>query len=318
MISPVVTRRQFLAAAGLAVASRAEAVETGKANPKLAPFDQLMTRFLREEKPPGAALAVSYHGRLVYSRGFGHADREKKEPVEPDSLFRIASVSKPFTATAVMHLVQKGKLKLDDKVFEILKLEPHLERGHRVDPRLHQIEVLHCLQHTGGWDRDKSFDPMGAATAEAVAKAFKVPLPIIPKQIVEYMMGQPLDFTPGTAYAYSNFGYCVLGRVIQAIAGHPYHEFVERQILAPLGIRRMRLGKNLLKDRAHRRGEILRQQEPQGPGHQWAGDREASAAALWCRVRRDDGRQRRLDRFGRGPRALRVRLRQSEDLPGPE
>ena len=210
----------------------------------------LMTAFMREHKPPGAALAVAYHGRLVYARGFGYADLEKHEPVRPASLFRIASVSKPFTAAAVMQLVEQGKLKLDERVFPLLKLQPHLERGARLDPRWHEITVRHCLQHTGGWNRDKSFDPMAAETAEQVAKALRVPLPIHPRQIIRYTMGKPLDFDPGTAYAYSNFGYCVLGRVIEAVSGKPYHEFVRQKILAPLGIRGMQLGKNLLKDRA--------------------------------------------------------------------
>ncbi len=252
------TRRQFLATAatglawwaGTTRATRAHGAPTGPAVPKLAAYDDLMTRFMREHKPPGAALAVTYHGRLVYARGFGHADLEKQEPVEPTSLFRIASVSKPFTAAAVMHLIEQGRLKLDDRVFPILKLEPHLERGAHIDPRLHDIRVHHCLQHTAGWDRDKSFDPMGAETAEQVAHALKIRLPIHPKQIIRYTMGKPLDFAPGAAYAYSNFGYCVLGRVIEAISGKPYHEFVSNAILAPLGIRHMRQGKNLLKDRA--------------------------------------------------------------------
>jgi N-acyl-D-amino-acid deacylase len=247
------TRRQFVAAAGLALwpcGRDLRAEPTGVSHPKLAAYDELMTRFLREHKPPGAALAVSYHGRLVYARGFGLADVEKQEPVHPASLFRIASISKPVTATAVLRLIEKGRLKLDDKVFDILKLEPHLEPGAKVDLRLHRIEVQHCLRHTGGWDRDKSFDPMGAETAEEVARALKVSLPVIPRQIVGYMMGKPLDFTPGTAYAYSNFGYCVLGRVIQAVTKKPYEEYVTGQILKPLGITRMRLGKNLLRDRA--------------------------------------------------------------------
>ena len=91
---------------------------------------------------------------------------------------------------------------------------------------------------------------MSAETAEQVAKALEVRLPIHPRQIIRYTMGKPLDFTPGTAYVYSNFGYCVLGRVIEAVTRKPYHEFVSERILAPLGIREMRLGKNLLKDRA--------------------------------------------------------------------
>jgi N-acyl-D-amino-acid deacylase len=247
------TRRQFLTvtAAGLASWGMADGIQvTGPANKSLAAYDELMTRFMREHKPPGAALAVTRRGRLVYARGFGHTDLEKQEPVQPTSLFRIASVSKPFTSAAVMHLVQKNKLKFDDPVFPLLKLEPHLEPGGRMDPRINSIRVHHCLQHTGGWDRDKSFDPMAAQTAERVAMALKVRLPIQPEQIIQYTMGKPLDFTPGAAYAYSNFGYCVLGRVIEAVCGRPYHEFVAKEILAPLGIRHMRLGKNLLQDRA--------------------------------------------------------------------
>jgi N-acyl-D-amino-acid deacylase len=252
---PCPTRRQFLAtaAAGLALwpwDERADGQPTGPVMPKLAAYDDLMTSFLREHKPPGAALAVAYHGRLVYARGFGHADLEKREAVRPASLFRIASVSKPFTATAVMHLVEQGTLHLDERVFPLLKLQPHLERGARLDPRWHEITVRHCLQHTGGWNRDKSFDPMSAQTAEEVARALRVPLPVHPRQIIRYTMGKPLDFNPGTAYVYSNFGYCVLGRVIEAVSGKPYHEYVREKILAPLGIRGMQLGKNLLKDRA--------------------------------------------------------------------
>jgi N-acyl-D-amino-acid deacylase len=230
-------------------AEKATSQPTGFGAPALRAYDDLMTRFLREHRPPGAALAMTYHGRLVYARGFGHADLEKKEPVRPGSLFRIASVSKPFTAAAVMRLVEKGRLKLDDRVMPILKLKPHLERGARLDPRWHDIRVRHCLQHTGGWNRDKTFDPMGAATAEDVARALKTHLPIRPRQIIRYMMGKRLDFAPGTAYVYSNFGYCVLGRIIEAVSGKPYHEFVTREILAPLHIRHMRLGKNLLRDR---------------------------------------------------------------------
>src|SRR5579862_790307 len=128
------TRRQFLAMLGAALAiggwrPRAHGQATVIPVPSLAAYDDLMTGFMREHKPPGAALAVTYHGRLVYARGFGYADLDKREPVDPVSLFRIASVSKPFTAAAVMHLVENGRLKLDDRVFSILKLKPFLEPG---------------------------------------------------------------------------------------------------------------------------------------------------------------------------------------------
>jgi CubicO group peptidase (beta-lactamase class C family) len=175
---------------------------------------------------------------------------ERKAPVEPLSLFRIASLSKPITATAVLQLVQQRKLRLDDKVMAILKVQPFLERGARLDPRIHAVTVQQCLQHTGGWDRGKGFDPMSAAAAEQVAHALGLRLPISSADIIRYSMGRPLDWNPGTRYTYSNFGYCVLGRVIEAASGLRYHDYVARNVLAPLGITRMRLGRNLYADRA--------------------------------------------------------------------
>ena len=316
------TRRQFLAAAAAGLATLA--ARRAGLRPNHRPGDAGAGRLrsvddgLYARAPAArAALAVSYHGRLVYARGFGHADLQKRQPVRPASLFRIASISKPFTATAVLQLVEQGKLKLDQRVLPLLKLEPHLERGARLDPRWHEIRIHHCLQHTAGWNRDKSFDPMSAETAEQVAKALKVRLPIHPKQIIRYMLGKPLDFAPGTAYAYSNFGYCVLGRVIEAVGRLPYHKFVAEKILAPLKIREMRLGKNLLKDRTRAKSGTTTA-ETDGPGHFRAGDRQAGVAALRRRVHRDDERQRRLDRLGGGPGPFRRGLRQPAKLPPAE
>jgi N-acyl-D-amino-acid deacylase len=165
----------------------------------------------------------------------------------------LARMGKP-SSTAVFQLVQEGRLRLDDKVFAILKLQPFLERGASLDDRIHAITVHHCLQHTAGWDRDKGFDPMGASAAEQVAHALGVPLPIRPEHIIRYTMGRPLDWNPGTKYAYSNFGYCVLGRVIETASGMRYQDYVARYVLQPLGITRMRLGRNLLRD--HAPGEV--------------------------------------------------------------
>jgi CubicO group peptidase (beta-lactamase class C family) len=99
-----------------------------------------MTTFVHKNDLPGAALAVAKDGRVVYSRGFGFADREKKEPVRPNSLFRIASISKPITAAAILQLVERKKLKLDDKVFEVLELvEPN---GAKFDGRWKKVTIL--------------------------------------------------------------------------------------------------------------------------------------------------------------------------------
>ena len=221
---------------------------TGAANRDLEPFDKLMTSFVEGNRVPGAALAVTCKGRLVYARGFGYSDVERNEPVHPAALFRIASVSKPITAVAVMQLVEKGKLNLDDRVMSRMALTPFVTPGAKTDPRWNRITVRQCLQHTGGWDRDKSFDPIGRPWE--IAKALGIQPPVRPFHIVRYMMGQPLDFDPGERYAYSNLGYLVLGRIIRAVTGREYEAWVRKEVLDPLGIRKARLGRALIENRA--------------------------------------------------------------------
>jgi N-acyl-D-amino-acid deacylase len=218
----------------------------------LEPFDELMRNFLKAHGAPGAALAVSRQGKLIYARGFGYADTEAREPVAPDALFRIASVTKPITAAAVLKLAELGKFELDDKVLNIVKLQPHLNSGAAMDPRWNQITIRHLLQHTGGWDRDKSFDPV--ARPEEVARTLAIEPPPMPEAIIRYMMGKPLDFDPGDRYAYSNLGYLLLGRVVAATAKQDYEQYVRKSVLRPLGIVRPRLGKALLEDR--QKGEV--------------------------------------------------------------
>jgi CubicO group peptidase (beta-lactamase class C family) len=227
---------------------------TGAAEPRLASFDRMMVKFL-EERPEirGAALAVGRHGRLIYSRGYGYADLERKHPVQPDSLFRIASVSKPLTAVAVLQLAEQGKLKLDDKVFDVLKPEEPKGKGVEFDPRWHRVTIQHLLQHTGGWDRGKAFDPM--FVNDDVCKTLGVPSPATQGDIIRYMLRKPLQSDPGTHYAYSNFGYCLLGRVIEKVSGQSYEDYVRKHVLQPVGARDTRLGRTLRKERAEREVE---------------------------------------------------------------
>lgn len=246
---PDLHRRSFLAAAvsGL-TAVRSPAAVTGTADLRLAPFDRLMNALIEQHDCPGAALAVTRGSRLVYARGFGHADRRSRAAVAPNALFRIASVSKPVTAVAVLRLVERGKLRLGDRALDRLGIRPHLEPGGKVDPRWRQITVEQLLQHTAGWDHGKSYDPIGIPWK--IAAALGSQPPVTPVQIVRYMLGQPLDFTPGERYAYSNLGYLVLGRLIEVASGLPYATFVQREVLQPLGIRRMHLGRALPEHRA--------------------------------------------------------------------
>jgi CubicO group peptidase (beta-lactamase class C family) len=242
----VVSRSAALAQAEREPARRAEpVVATGQTYPGLASFDRLMTRFVAERRVPGAALAVSRNGRLVYARGFGYADLETRQPVQPTSLFRIASVSKPLTSVAILQLVEQGRLKLSDKMVDVLELSP---AGPEPDERLREITILELLQHRGGWDRDKSFDPMFRPLR--IARKMGVPPPAGHRAIISYMMGFPLDFDPGTRSAYSNFGYCVLGQVVEKVSGEPYESYARKHVLAPLGIHDMRIGHTLPDERA--------------------------------------------------------------------
>ena len=224
-------------------ASAAPAPETGKSFKTLEPFDQMMRDFVRENEIPGAALAVAKDGRLLYARGFGWADRENRKPTQPHSLFRIASISKPITAVAILRLIEEGRIKLDDKAFALLPHKPHLAKDVKADTRLNQITIRHLLQHRGGWDRAQSMDAMFQPVrfARALGKA----PPATADDVICFMRGWPLDFAPGARYAYSNFGYNVLGRIIEEKSGKSYEEYVRSNLLKPLGITAMRIGKTL-------------------------------------------------------------------------
>ena len=240
-------RRHFLTTTALAAAVLTQGCTASKSppktNPLAGPFDREMTAFMAAREIAGGALAVVKDGRLVHARGYGWADREREIPATPRSLFRIASLSKPVTAVAIMKLVEQGRLSLDAPAFPLLKLHPLVVFIRDPEPRLREITVRQLLHHTGGWDRDASFDPMFRSLQ--IARAARSTPPASVENIIRYMLGRELDFAPGTRYAYSNFGYCVLGRVIEKVSGQPYEQFVRENILAPLGIQRMRLGKTL-------------------------------------------------------------------------
>jgi N-acyl-D-amino-acid deacylase len=211
---------------------------TGEAGPGLEHFDGLMRRTMDRFGVPGAALAIARDGRLVLAKGYGWADVEAEEPVLPRSLLALASVSKPITAVTVLKLVEEGKLGLDDRAFELLgPLRP--PPGEQMDPRIRDITVRMLLNHSGGWDRRKSGDPSGFGPR--VARRLHVREPVSAVQLTRFMLGQPLDFDPGTEERYSNFGYVVLGLVIERVTGESYEEYVQEHTLRPMGIRRMRL-----------------------------------------------------------------------------
>ncbi|MHC4401669.1 MAG: serine hydrolase [Planctomycetota bacterium] len=234
---------------------------TGQTDPRMTSFDRMMGRFMEAHRVPGAALAVTDCGRLVYARGYGYADVARREQVTPTTLFRVASLSKPITAVAVLQLAERNRLSLDDKVFDVLGHKSSLEKGAVPDDRHGAITIRHLLEHRGGWDRDKSFDPMFQSVR--FAQALGVEPPAGPDEVIRSMLAERLDFDPGQRYAYSNYGYCLLGRVVEEVTGQSYEDYVKEHVLAPLGIHAMRIGKTRLAERSE--GEARYYDPGRGP-----------------------------------------------------
>lgn len=207
-------------------------------------IDKLMEAFMQKWELPGGSFAMALNGKVLYSKGYGYSDADKKEPVTTKSLFRIASCSKPFAAVAIMKLVQEGKLNLNDKVFGETGILNQPQYQNIKDKRVLEITVTNLLEHTGGWDSNIEGDPMFMSVQ--IAEAEKVTPPAMQEAIIEYTLSEMmLNHAPGTVYAYSNFGFCVLGRIIEKVTGMTYENYVRENILIPSGSTTMQLGKNL-------------------------------------------------------------------------
>jgi len=202
--------------------------------------------FLKQWNLAGLTMSIVKDGKLVYAHGFGYADVQAKQQVTPGNLFRIASVSKLITAVAIMKLVEKKAISLDSKVFgpkAILK-DPIFNTV--ADKRLYNITVRHLLAHAGGWSLsygDPAFNSLvvlektgdtGAATMDSYCR---------------FVASRRLHFEPGTRSSYSNMGYMFLGKVIAAVTGKSYEEFVRDDVLKPVGITDMHIGRSYLSDR---------------------------------------------------------------------
>jgi len=213
---------------------------TGTAVSALSGFDTQMKTFMQARGITGGQLAVTYKGRLVLARGYSTSSTLA---VQPTSLFRVASLSKSFTAAAIVKLVQDGKLSLSTPVGNIIDITP--PAGQTKDSRWSTVTLWKLLQHLGGFDRDVSGDPNFKDAV--ISKALGVPMELHSADVIKYMAGQKLDFAPGTKYAYSNFGYMLAGRVIEKASGLSYAGYVQQKLLTPLKIKRMVQGYTIAK-----------------------------------------------------------------------
>lgn len=198
--------------------------------------DSAVSAFMAKYNVPGLSLAITKDEKLVYLKAYGKADDTHAATTQ--SLFRLASVSKQITSIAIMRLLDQGKISLDQRVFGPGAILGTQYGTAPYGPNIANITVDQLLHHTsGGWQNDGT-DPMFTHPEMTAA------------QLIGWTLdNRPLNHIPGTGYAYSNFGYCILGRVIEKITGMPYAAAVNALVLKPLGITDMSIGGNTLADR---------------------------------------------------------------------
>lgn len=182
---------------------------------------QHINRYLeqcRQERCFSGTALIAVEGEIILKKGYGFADKEQEIPNTPQTVFRVASLTKQFTATAIMQLWEKGKISLFDS----------LSRFFPDYPRGNEITVHHLLTHTSGIPDYLWFD--------GFEESQDFPFP--PHEIIGSFWNMPLDFDPGERYAYTNSGYYLLSEIIATVSGFSYEEYLRRNILEPLGMAR--------------------------------------------------------------------------------
>jgi len=177
------------------------------------PVDDFIHAQMQQQNIPGLSLAVLQDGEIIKIAGYGLADIEGRVPATPETVYKIASVSKQFIATGIMLLVQEGRLGLDDAVSRYLQGTPDTWSA---------ITIRHLLTHTSGLIREgPDFDP-SRIQSDA--------------DIIESAYSRPLLFTPGEKWEYSNLGYFALAEIIRVASGQPWSEYLEEKVFVPAGM----------------------------------------------------------------------------------
>ncbi len=183
-------------------------------------FDAWVQHRVYKQEIPGVSIGLVYDQELIWTKGYGYANLEKKLPATPSTAYRIASLTKLFTATAILHLRDAGKLQLDDPVFKHLNWF-HLDDRHNDSP---VITIRHLLTHSSGLPRELEalyWDHMEFPDRDTFIKMFQESSTIFARE---------------TKYKYSNVAYAVLGFVVEAVSGETYADYVTNYILKPLGM----------------------------------------------------------------------------------
>ncbi|WP_273443856.1 serine hydrolase [Neolewinella agarilytica] len=180
-------------------------------------YDQVLNERFPADGPGGTAIIVK-KGEVVYHKAFGKANLELDVDMTTDHIFRIGSITKQFTACAILKLAEEGKLSLDDEITKFLPKYPTKRKT---------ITVEHLLNHTSGI---ASYTGLKKWDAETRKQNFT------PQEMIDYFKNEPMDFDPGDAFRYNNSGYFLLGYIIEKASGMPYADYIESTFFKPLGM----------------------------------------------------------------------------------
>jgi len=195
---------------------------------------QVVERIIQRPEAVGLSVAVARGDRILVEQGVGKAELEFDAPANAQTIFRIGSITKQFTAASIMKLVERGKIKLDDDLHQYL---PAFDTGGRV------VTLRQLLNHTSG---------VPDVTSRPGFISDIAPRDITPEQMLATIKGVPFEFEPGKGWSYSNTGYLLLGLIIQAADGRPYDRFMQEELFGPLGLGRTRHSseRELIRNRA--------------------------------------------------------------------
>lgn len=185
-------------------------------------IDDFVTPEMGKRHVPGVSIAVVKDGKVVLARGYGLANVELSVPASADTVYELASVTKQFTATGVMMLVEEGKISLDDRIDKHLDNLPAAWSG---------VTVRHLLTHTSGIKSYTSIPEVTKSWRNDISQA----------EMLKLVAGYPLDFPPGDKWSYDNTGYYLLGMLIEKVSGQKYGDFLKQRIFEPIGMASTRL-----------------------------------------------------------------------------
>jgi len=207
---------------------------SGPIVPELAPLEQAMTNFLVFNNFAAGTLALMKDSKLVFRQGYGWRDRNFTTVIHPDNQFRLASVSKMLTSSAIYKLMAAGKFSMSTKIYDYLGIGPW--NGVLGDSRITNITVQNLLDHSGGWNQYTS--PVGDPVFRTIQISTNMGLsyPAAATNVISWMFSKPLDFAPGGTNVYCNLGYSILGRIIEKASAKPYMDYIQQDLLANVGL----------------------------------------------------------------------------------